>query len=119
MLLATRAALVGASRPADDSAVAACTVPITVYGYRGSRICGFEVGKIEHPNGKVEVFVVGANYAIYHIWQGSGGWKSLGGRARTQAPNGVYIAGLSIFTFGTDNRYYCRKWPWTEAWHLC
>lgn len=102
---------------------AACA--ITEYGYAGEYICGFNVLPVAH-DGLTEYFVVGTDYAIWHIWPGSGGWHSLGGKARKATPNGVYLEGIvstdswGIYTYGTDNHTWCNNWgiPWS-GWYSC
>ena len=101
----------------DASTSSACA--ITKYGYTGYRICEFDYSNIDRGNGNIEWFVVGANYAIYHIWPGSGGWKSLGGRARTATPNGAYAYFYGVQTIGTNHYWYCRDWPWGSGWYRC
>lgn len=100
---------------------AACA--ITRYGHTGYRVCGFAYFDRYWSSGNVETFVVGTNYAIYHIWSTSNGWRGLGGRARTQTPNGAYPSNvfLGVRTIGTDHRYWCRYWSssgWT-GWQRC
>lgn len=110
----------GASRAATVAAEDSAEVcKLTRYGYQGNTICGFSTAQIKHNNGTYEYFLVGTNYAIYHIWPGSGGWKSLGGKAYPVPPNGVYASGYTIRTIGTDKKYYCRTWPWTAGWRRC
>jgi opacity protein-like surface antigen len=93
---------------------------ITVYGYTGYRICEFDYFSYNWGGGNYEYFVVGTNYAIYHIWKGSGGWKSLGGQASRYAPNGTYpTTPTGVATYGTDENLWCRAWPWTSGWHRC
>lgn len=108
---------------AAGSRAALTSCPINRYGYDGYRICEFESWYLDWGGGNVEYFVVGTDYAIWHIWQGSGGWHSLGGQAQRQTPNGAYtfsrggIAG--VWTWGTDGNPWCRNWPWTSGWYRC
>ncbi|MXM65881.1 hypothetical protein GR925_21115 [Streptomyces sp. HUCO-GS316] len=106
------------SKPADGaSASASCA--IDAYGHRGYRVCGFDYFRYNWGGGNYEYFVVGTNYRIYHIWKGAGGWKSLGGVARSAAPNGTYATDpTGVATIGTDNRCWWRprgngSWPGT------
>lgn len=100
-----------------SSALTAC--PVEAYGYRGTMICEFGWNYIEHPSG-IEFFVIGTNFAVYHAWPGSGGWRSLGGRARAAEPNGVVvIANRTIGIIGTNGAPYCRDWPWSSGWYRC
>lgn len=114
---ATVTTIAGSDRGDDVSPLSLCA--ITKYGYSGWRICEFTYSYIDRGNGNVEWFVVGSDYAIYHIWPGSGGWHSLGGRARTAAPNGAYTYLYGVETIGTDNAWWCRDWPWSSGWHRC
>lgn len=95
-------------------ATASCACPITKYGYRGCRVCGFVYSSYNWGGGNVEWFVVGTNYAIWHIWKGSGGWRSLGGQARKPPPNGAYAMSspIGVETIGTDNAWWYRLWPY-------
>jgi hypothetical protein len=113
---ATVATVAGTLR-GDVSTLSSCA--ITKYGYTGYRICEFDYSYIDRGNGNIEWFVVGTNYAIYHIWPGSGGWHSLGGRARTATPNGAYAYLYGVETIGTNNYWYCRDWPWSSGWYQC
>ena len=109
---------VSGSEPRDDtSTLSSCA--ITAYGYTGYRICEFDYSYIDRGNGNVEWFVVGTNYAIFHIWPGSGGWHSLGGQARTATPNGAYAYLYGVQTIGTNHYWYCRDWPWSSGWYRC
>lgn len=105
-------------RTADASA-ALTTCPVEQYGYRGTAICEFGWNYMVHPSG-IEYFVIGTNFAVYHVWPGSGGWKSLGGRARAAEPNGVTVIGnRTIRIVGTNRALYCRDWPWSSGWYRC
>lgn len=94
----------------DMTTLSSCAT--TVYGYTGYRICEFEWFYVTHANGSNEYFVIGTNYAVFHIWPGSGGWKSLGGKARKATPNGTYFVTdtgyYGVRTIGTDNWSWCR-----------
>lgn len=114
---ATVTTVAGADHGDDASTLSSCA--ITKYGYTGYRICEFDYSYIDRGNGHIEWFVVGTNYAIYHIWPGSGGWKSLGGRARTATPNGAYAYLYGVQTIGTNHYWYCRDWPWGSGWYRC
>jgi hypothetical protein len=113
----------GTSSASDSVALSSCSV--SVYGYSGKRICEFAWFYYTHSNGSREYFVVGTNYAVYHAWQGSGGWKSLGGQARRALPNGTYpvhdTGYEGVRTIGTDNWSWCRfnvrgTWsPWSDV----
>lgn len=95
---------------------------ITEYGYTGQRICGYDYTSFDWGGGNVEYFVIGGDYAIWHIWNGSGGWQSLGGTAGAFSSNGVYpISNVTgVWTYGTDGNRWCNDWgtPWS-GWHLC
>lgn len=106
-----------------DGASTFSSCAIYRYGYLGYRVCEFAYFDRYWSDGNVETFVIGTNYAVYHIWASSGGWKSLGGRARTATPNGAYpsLVYLGVRTIGTDNYWWCRYWTasaWTP-WQRC
>ncbi|WP_213455507.1 hypothetical protein [Rhizomonospora bruguierae] len=121
---ASRSAAPAAAPDGDVTILSKCAV--TEYGYTGYRICEFDWLAVYKSNGSVEYFVVGTNYAIFHIWPGSGGWKSLGGKASSWAPNGVYYLTVSggdygVWTYGTDERPWCTinaSGRWT-SWFSC
>jgi hypothetical protein len=96
---------------------------ITRYGYSGVRICEFDYFDRVWSSGNIETFVVGSNYAIWHIWAGSGGWRTLGGQARVQTPNGALPSNvyLGVRTVGTDHFWWCRYWSATawSPWQRC
>jgi hypothetical protein len=118
----SRPALTVHSAVKGATANSACA--ITVYGYTGYRVCEFAYSSLDWGGGNVEVFVVGTDYAIYHIWNGSGGWHSLGGMARNTTPNGAYAfnsPSIGVETIGTDNNWYCNYWgsaSWS-GWQRC
>lgn len=117
-----QAATNAASAPADADSASSCAV--SEYGYTGYRICGFVPSQVKYSNGDIEYFVVGTNYAVFHIWRGASGWKSLGGVARPTTPNGAYsfTSPVGVATIGTDNRYWCRyrgDGSWSGGWSLC
>jgi hypothetical protein len=110
---------------ADGGATTLSSCATTAYGYTGYRICEFVWFVVEHRNGSEEWFVIGTNYAVWHIWPGSGGWKSLGGTARRATPNGTYFVTDTGFygvrTIGTDNWSWCRfniYGAWS-SWDTC
>jgi hypothetical protein len=107
----------GVAAAGGASPQAACA--ITVYGYTGYRVCGFDYSSFDWGGGNVEYFVVGTNYAIFHIWLNSGGWKSLGGQADRAAPNGAYAYLYGVETIGTDGYWWCRDWPYSSGWYQC
>jgi hypothetical protein len=109
--------IAGTKRADGSSPLSSCA--ITLYGYTGYRICEFDYSYINWGNGNVEWFVVGTNYAIYHIWLNSGGWHSLGGQADRQTPNGAYAYLFGVSTWGTNDLFYCRDWPWSSGWYRC
>jgi len=99
--------------------------PYTVGSYTGYYICGTDIIWFQHTNGIWEVFVVGTNQAVYHIWQRYvgdpvwTGWRSLGGKAI----DGVWLWNYTptIYVIGTDYRYWCNRWgaaAWS-GWYHC
>lgn len=112
----------GTDRAGDASTLSSCA--ITAYGHTGYRICEFDMSVVDHGGGNLEYFVIGTNYAMYHIWRNSNGWRSLGGEADRQTPNGAYAystggGGFGVSMFGTNDALYCRDWPWTSPWRRC
>jgi hypothetical protein len=107
------------------AAAAADSCPVTEYGYTGQRLCAYGWTYLDRGNGNLEYFVIGTNYAVYHIWKGASGWKSLGGQtSRTIVYGAVAYAytdgsGSGVSTYGTNNLQYCRDWPWTADWYRC
>jgi hypothetical protein len=104
------------------SAVAAAACAITRYGYTGYEVCGYGHSALDWGGGNVETFVVGTNYEIYHIWKGSGGWKSLGGQSSRSNSYGAQVYNYpvnGVATVGTNNLLYCRDWPWSSGWFRC
>jgi hypothetical protein len=120
---ATGSVIRDASPDGDATTLSSCATE--VYGYTGYRICEFAWFYVRHVNGSKEYFVVGTNYAVFHIWPGSGGWKSLGGKARRAIPNGTYpvtdTGYYGVRTIGTDNWSWCRfnvRGSWS-GWDTC
>lgn len=107
----------------EPSTQAACI--FTAYGYTGRVPCEFRVDAWTTPGGEVEYFMVGTDYAMWHIWPGSGGWKSLGGRARAATPNGAYVYFYprdGVQMIGTDNQWWCLDYnggTWRPGWYRC
>ena len=101
----------------DTGITASCAY--TVGAYTGYYICGTDIIWFQHTNGIWEVFVVGTNRAVWHIWQRYlndsvwTGWRSLGGVAN----DGVWLWNYTptIYVLGTDNRYWCNRWG-AAAW---
>ncbi|MFI5898218.1 hypothetical protein ACIA5D_49875 [Actinoplanes sp. NPDC051513] len=115
----------GSSSVGDSATLTVCNT-VNVYGYVGKTICEFSAFYYVHSGGSREYFYIGTNYAVWHAWQGSGGWKSLGGKASRFIPNGAYPAHDTgyegVRTVGTDNwTSWCRfnvhgTWtPWDDA----
>jgi hypothetical protein len=108
------------------SAAAACS--ISRYGYTGYYVCGTSVSDTTWRDGHKETFVIGINNQIWHITSYTGGWKSLGGTAKswvgtsyTTWGNGTNKAEPVIVTLWKDNSVHCRtytggKW---NGWHKC
>ena len=100
---------------------AAANCRIRVGNHNGLYICGTRVGVWTHPDGRLEWFVVGADRAIWHIWQRTvgdtaySGWRTLGGYAQD-------LTGLRrprVYVRGGDGRPWCRDWPWRSGWFRC
>ena len=89
-------------------------------GKRGQRICEYGLTQIYYK-GRHHVFVVGTDYAVWHIWQVRVGgpysnWTTLGGVARS----GVYLLDygpLRASVVGTDSRWWCRTY--NGSWSGC
>jgi spore germination protein YaaH len=68
---------------------------------------------------RLDIFVRGSDYAVYHRWSDGGGWsnwESLGGVA-TSDPAAVAWGNnrIDLFVRGTDNALYHRAW--NGVWH--
>jgi hypothetical protein len=108
----------------NTSPQSVCLEKLSPYGYDGWRVCDFDWFANVYSDGNIEYFVVGSDFAIWHIWRNSGGWKSLGGHAKETLPNGVYeydaASGFGITTIGAnDGKWWCRDWPWNLDWYAC
>ncbi len=114
-------ATVAQASPPPDGAPPVCDV--SEYGYAGKMLCGYGRDSVNWGNGNIEYFVIGTNYAIFHIWKGSGGWHSLGGQTSRTDHFGVRAWHSSdqtgIETIGTDGACWDRFWPWTDGWDGC
>lgn len=103
--------------------------PITVGAYSGGYICGTTVLEVLWSDGRYEIFIVGEDRAIWHIFQRFpgdqtwSGWYSMGGGAN----NGVFLANNTptIWIVGLDNNPWCDtstpgKTPsgWS-GWYFC
>ena len=70
---------------------------------------------IRNSDGRLEVFVLGGDQSLYHIWENSpgGGWSSWGSLAGTNLAGPVLAAAnadgrLQVFICGSDLRIYSR-----------
>ncbi|MEN3610590.1 hypothetical protein [Plantactinospora sp. ZYX-F-223] len=98
-----------------------------MYGYRGWVICRMDWSAITWVSGTdtyEEVFVIGTDWSVWHIWRGSGGWKSLGGRALAEIGNGAFadVNPVRAMTFGLDADLWCRyrgTGNWAGGWSRC
>jgi hypothetical protein len=105
------------SAPSTASDLTVCSA--TAYGHTGYTYCEFVPDFIDWGGGNIEYFVIGLDFAIWHIWLGANGWQTLGGEARHFAPNGAFTYTHGVVTIGTDNNWWCRDWPWTYGWFRC
>jgi hypothetical protein len=116
---------VGAAQSQSVTPDSAC--PVSAFGYGGQAVCGSVALTYTYPDRHQEAFVIGINYAIWHAWNGSNGWHSLGGTARAASPTGVWLAATFnsgkpiIDTYGTNNGVYCDNWgsPAWSGWYAC
>ncbi|MFD9904095.1 hypothetical protein [Streptomyces sp. NPDC059063] len=116
-------ALVSEAFQATGEADAAGVCPITIHGYKGKVICDTPGVKWTWGNGVTEYFFVGADYAIWHVWNNSGGWKSLGGQAHKRN-TGVWNAtgATGVSTVGLDGKCWWRprgNGSWPGTWRHC
>jgi hypothetical protein len=117
----------GAVRPAE----ARCRITRGSHG--GGRMCDKYVRDYTWADGRQETFIVGWDYAAWHIWQRWAGdtewsgWASLGGHAQEYSWSGMFIASeypLIIMMFGTDGEKYCKQFfptygGWGVNWFSC
>ncbi|MFE5325469.1 hypothetical protein ACFRCG_03485 [Embleya sp. NPDC056575] len=100
---------------------------VEAYGHKGRTLCPSQAFAYDWGGGNIEYFVVGTNYAIYHIWKNSGGWKSLGGTSNRHT---VVVRdarekgkGLGAWTIGTDGNCWWRPrgdhGEWPGSWRRC
>lgn len=71
------------------------------------------------PDGRVELFYIGMNNAVYHHWERTPGgdldtWEGLGGYAKEIAATRSG-SGWEVFHVGSDNAIY-RARSWNRAW---
>ena len=118
--------IVGADDVRVDGFTAASSFcAVQAYGYTIYKPCGFiHMGIVWGPASNIEWFTVrSSDYAVWHIWPGSGGWHSLGGQARAAQPNGAWTYAdkyiQRVETYGLDNDWWCRAWPWDRGWYRC
>jgi len=98
---------------------------------QGRAICNTNAVLFLHSNGLFETFVIGTNFAVYHSWETSinvwTGWQTLGGAVHCKVTSSCGPAdGVRLFNsaptvqvLGTDNRQWCRTWPWSQGWLHC
>lgn len=109
---------------AADNGIA-CYVSVRYGAYTGNVLCGTTITEFQHSNFAWEVYAIGTDQAVWHIWQRYvgdstwSGWRTLGG----VAINGVWLWNFTptIYVVGTDYRYWCNRWSWTgwSGWFVC
>ncbi|MEJ3750698.1 hypothetical protein WEI85_46520 [Actinomycetes bacterium KLBMP 9797] len=121
-------ATASAAPPAgDDARAAAAACSITRGLYTGAYLCETTTLRtFTWVDGRQEVFVIGTDNQVWHIWQRySGdlfwsGWYSLGGYAILGV--GLWNSAPTIAVIGGfDNLRYCNGWTglsWT-GWYRC
>lgn len=82
----------------------------------------FDPSAVSYGSGHVEVFVVGADNAVWHKWFINGawsGWESLGGQA-TSSPSAasLHYGHIDLFVRGADMGLWHRwqDWPAGAGW---
>ncbi|MFE0170803.1 hypothetical protein ACFWZ2_00680 [Streptomyces sp. NPDC059002] len=108
------------------SAAAPEKCPIEAYGHKGWTFCDTPGFAYNWGGGNIEYFVVGTNYAVYHIWKGASDWKSLGGKV-SSTRIGVWdaqdvVGQVGAAVYGTDNRCWWRprgNGSWPGTWRRC
>jgi hypothetical protein len=67
---------VGGASVGTMSTAAAC--PITMYGYRGTLLCGAVAMEVEWSPGRFEFFGIATDRTIWHVWPANG-WRAMPG----------------------------------------
>ncbi len=99
----------------------------TIGAYTKGQLCDTQTLDVTHTeNGLREVFILGEDHAVWHIWQrfsgdrNYSGWQSLGGYAIAGVR--IYPVGnLIIEVTGSDSLPWCNNWSpssWS-GWYRC
>lgn len=93
---------------------------IRVGGKYGEYICEYGYTDVFF-DGRWHFFVVGTDYAVWHIWQVSPGgsysnWTTLAGQARSGVYSTTGSNWLRIRVLGTDTNSWCRTYSLTTGW---
>jgi hypothetical protein len=109
-----------------------CAQPIVRGAYLGYMICGLPyINNHTWPDGRKETFVIGLDYAVWHIWQRSpqdsvwSGWKRMNSdtsRTERYGVKRITINPLKIRVLGTNNLGYCTHWTaagWVDPFYRC
>jgi hypothetical protein len=135
LLVTTAITVAGMLVAPYGAAVASGRCNITRGSYTGGYDCDTVISEHSWADGRQETFIVGWDYAVWHIWQrwrGDtewSGWASLGGEVLHYRSNygGVYIPShdpLIIGVYGTDLAKYCKQFfptygGWGVHWFSC
>lgn len=117
-----------------SASAAPITCPITRGNYTGRTFCFWQITELEKSNGIKELFIIGTDYAVWHIWQRFSGdgvwsdWHKLGGETKEGAENGVWARFIDsarrdarVVIWGTDSRRWCKdryESTWYD-WYTC
>jgi hypothetical protein len=102
------------------SVAAAC--PVTVYGYRGTLLCGATAMEIEWSPGRLEFFGIATDRSIWHVWPNGGGWKVMPGNGHADDIYDGWWEGSArrIFVHVNSNDSYWYSddaGPGWNGWH--
>jgi hypothetical protein len=124
---AASAPLVGVNVSSSDDSTVAAQCYITRGAHQGGRICDWSYVDVVWNDGRKETFIIGWDYAMWHIWQRYNGDPTWSG---WQTMNGGFTAGVSVPSMnpptvkarGLDYNYYCKRHTssgWTPNWYRC
>jgi hypothetical protein len=102
------------------SVAAAC--PVTVYGYRGTLLCGATALEIEWSPGRLEFFGIATDRSIWHVWPNSRGWKVMPGNGHADDMYDGWWEGSARRVFvhvnSNDSYWYSDDaGPGWNGWH--
>jgi hypothetical protein len=118
LVVAATAGVSAVSSPAHAS-----TCAINVGPPLGYYVCEYGTTLVRWPDGHLQYFVVGTDYAVWDSYQVApystawSNWRYLGGIARSRVTwYGVDWTRIGLNVIGTDGRYYCKRWTSDADW---